>query len=142
MSDTPIPPDLESKAAAALEAESRTVSPQDVERVIQREAEIRDRFKSSGPLGRYIEDSKLFLAVLKDYWAGTYRTLPFWSISAIVAALLYVLNPFDLIPDMLPIVGQIDDIAVFIACLNLIELDLKKYKTWKLSSVADSTKLG
>jgi uncharacterized membrane protein YkvA (DUF1232 family) len=45
--------------------------------------------------------------------------------------LLYVFNPFDLMPDMLPVIGQLDDVAVMGACLALVEQDLLKYKVWK-----------
>ena len=37
-------------------------------------------------------------------------------------------NPFDLVPDMLPVIGQLDDVAVIGACLILVEQDLHKYK--------------
>ena len=40
-------------------------------------------------------------------------------------------NPFDLVPDMLPVIGQLDDVAVMGACLILVEQDLHKYKDWK-----------
>jgi uncharacterized membrane protein YkvA (DUF1232 family) len=51
-----------------------------------------------------------------------------WTLSAAVFALLYVLNPFDLIPDALPIVGVLDDAAVVSACLVLLEQDLYDYR--------------
>ena len=43
----------------------------------------------------------------------------------LVLALLYVLSPFDLIPDPFPVVGWVDDVAVGIgagaACLKSLE---------------------
>jgi uncharacterized membrane protein YkvA (DUF1232 family) len=48
--------------------------------------------------------------------------------------LLYVLNPLDLIPDFLPLVGQIDDAAVVAACLLMVRQDLHKYKKWKIGN--------
>jgi len=45
--------------------------------------------------------------------------------------LIYVLNPFDLVPDVLPVIGQVDDASVFAACLMLIQRDLNQYKKWK-----------
>ena len=48
-----------------------------------------------------------------------------------VFALLYVFNPFDLLPDVLPIIGAVDDAAVVGACLLLIERDLRQYRSWK-----------
>jgi uncharacterized membrane protein YkvA (DUF1232 family) len=51
--------------------------------------------------------------------------------AAIVAALLYVLSPIDLLPDFIPIVGYVDDALVVAACLALVEQDLINYKEWK-----------
>ena len=41
-------------------------------------------------------------------------------IVAAVFALLYVLNSFDLVPDVLPFIGVLDDAVVITACLMLI----------------------
>jgi len=48
-----------------------------------------------------------------------------------VFGLIYVLNPFDIIPDVLPILGVVDDATVIGAVLMLVERDLKKYRSWK-----------
>jgi uncharacterized membrane protein YkvA (DUF1232 family) len=45
-----------------------------------------------------------------------------------------VLNPLDLIPDFLPLVGQIDDAAVIAACLLMVRQDLHRYKKWKIAN--------
>jgi uncharacterized membrane protein YkvA (DUF1232 family) len=45
--------------------------------------------------------------------------------------LLYVFNPFDLVPDFLPLLGEVDDAAIISACLLVIEGDLNKYRTWR-----------
>ena len=71
------------------------------------------------------------IAIVKDYWSGGYRQVPYGAIASIVFTLIYVLNPFDLMPDMLPLIGQVDDVAVMGACLILVEQDLHKYKDWK-----------
>ena len=88
--------------------------------------------KTGGPLGRYIEDVKLLFSIVKDYVNGSYREIPWYSIAAIVAALLYVLSPIDLIPDIIPVVGFIDDAFVVAACLSMVESDLHIYKDWKI----------
>ena len=46
----------------------------------------------------------------------------------------YVLNPFDLVPDFIPLVGQIDDAAVVAACLLMVRQDLHRYKKWKIAN--------
>ena len=71
------------------------------------------------------------IAIVKDYWSRAYRQIPYGMIASIVFTLIYVLNPFDLMPDVLPVIGQLDDVAVLGACLILVEQDLHKYKDWK-----------
>ena len=110
---------------------AQNVTEKDVEKVINKSEEIQKKFSARGPLARFIEDGQLLLAIVRDYWAGAYRQVPYGVIASIVFALIYVLNPFDLVPDMLPIIGQVDDVAVLGACLMLVEQDLRKYKDWK-----------
>lgn len=103
----------------------------DLVKVVNKSEEIQKKFRSRGPLQRFIDDGKLLIAAVKDYWSGRYRRLPWGTVAAIVFTLLYVFNPLDLVPDVLPIIGEVDDAAVIAACLFLIEADLLKYKDWR-----------
>jgi uncharacterized membrane protein YkvA (DUF1232 family) len=111
---------------------SQNVTEKDVNNVINKSEELQNKFSVKGPLARFIEDGKLLIAIVKDYWSGAYRQIPYGVIASIVFTLLYVLNPFDIMPDMLPVIGQLDDVAVMGACLILVEQDLHKYKDWKV----------
>ena len=117
---------------------AQNVTEKDVEKVINKSEEIKRKFSTKGPLKRFIEDGQLLLSVVKDYWSGAYRQVPFGAIAAIVFTLIYVLNPLDLVPDVLPVIGQVDDAAVMGACLILVEQDLHKYKDWKQGQVLPS----
>ena len=114
---------------------AQNVTEKDVEKVISKSEEIQKKFSARGPLARFIEDGKLLISIVKDYWSGAYRNVPYGVIASSVFTLIYVLNPFDMVPDMLPVIGQLDDVAVMGACLILIEQDLHKYKDWKQSQV-------
>jgi uncharacterized membrane protein YkvA (DUF1232 family) len=78
-----------------------------------------------------LEDAKLLLALVRDYWTRDYRAVPYWVIGAAVFALLYVLSPFDLVPDTIPGLGQLDDAAVVSVCLALVRQELVKYAAWR-----------
>lgn len=122
------------EASKILEEGAKKVGDDDLAKVISKANEIEEKFKSHGPLGRFIKDVKLMISLVKDYFNGSYRELPWWTVAAVVAALLYVLNPVDIIPDFIPVIGYLDDAAVVGVCLLAIEQDLEKYKQWKIKN--------
>ena len=52
-------------------------------------------------------------------------------LAVIIGALLYLVKKKDLIPDNIPVVGLADDMAVPLAALKYIELDLNEYRRWR-----------
>lgn len=85
-------------------------------------------------LGRIIQDVRLALSLVRDYRNGSYRTVPVHTIVAVVLMLVYIFNPLDLIPDVLPIVGLIDDALAAALFLWFVERDLHAYGEWKKGS--------
>lgn len=116
------------------------ITDKDVEKVVDKSEEIKQKFVSRGPLKRFIEDAKLLIALIKDYRASRYRQVPYGIITAAVFALLYVFNPFDLVPDVLPFVGAVDDATVIGACLLMMEQDLNKFRHWKEGQAGNELK--
>src|SRR3990172_10732246 len=125
------PTQLEQADEEFVKESAKKISDKEIEKVVVKAEEIQRKFYSRGPLKRFIEDGGLLIGVVNDYWSKKYRRLPYGIIGAIVFTLIYVFNPFDLVPDILPIIGQIDDAAVVAACLLLVEQDLLAYKKWK-----------
>jgi uncharacterized membrane protein YkvA (DUF1232 family) len=84
-----------------------------------------------GLLARLLQNLKLLLPLIKDYWKGTYRDVSIKSIVIFVLGLAYIISPIDLIPDYILGLGQIDDVAILGLSLYFLEKDLLKYKEWK-----------
>ena len=110
---------------------STKMTENDIVKVVNKSDVIQKKFSSHGPLTRFIDDGKLLISAVKDYWTGAYRKWPWGTMAAVVFTLIYVFDPLDLIPDVLPIIGEVDDAAVVAACLYLVERDLLAYKQWK-----------
>ncbi len=81
-------------------------------------------------LKHVVEQAKIMLNMVKDYWTGSYREVPYWAISAVSLALLYVLNPADVVPDVLLGVGYLDDATVVAFCLKLVQREIERYQEW------------
>lgn len=122
---------LKSINAGFINKGAAGIGDDDVRKVVDREGDIKFKVFGSDLLQKFYEDVMLLVAMTRDYWNGIYRKIPWWVISSVVFALLYVLNPFDLIPDILPILGLTDDAAVLALCLTMTEKDILKYQDWK-----------
>lgn len=81
-------------------------------------------------LRRIWDDVRDMYAMLRDSLAGRY-SVPFRTIAAVAATLLYLANPLDLIPDFIPGVGYIDDVFIVTLCLRFIASDLQAYRRWR-----------
>lgn len=127
------------KANEQLNREAGKVHGKDVGDLLSRQKAIEEKVRNSGKLRRFGTDIRLMFSMLRDYWQGNYRNVPWKSIAAMVGALIYVLNPLDLIPDMLIGIGFLDDAGVVAACLALVESDLLRYAAWKEQSEQEVT---
>lgn len=118
-------------AEQQLREEAGKVRKNDLETLLKRQEAIEAKVKSSGRLERFSTDIKLMFSLIRDYWNGRYRTVPWKTIAAVAGALLYVMNPLDLIPDLIFGFGFLDDAGVVALCLKWVESDLHKYAAWK-----------
>ncbi|MBF2719636.1 DUF1232 domain-containing protein [Psychrobacter sp. NG254] len=112
-----------------------------LEYLLSKESKLKEKLEDSGYLEPFSDDLMLFMSLIKDYYKGDYRKIPFKTISAGVIGALYVLNPIDLIPDSIPFIGHIDDALVLKFCLKQAKKDLQKYKEWKQEQSNTKNKL-
>ncbi len=112
---------------------------EDVEKVVSNSKEIKAKMAKNKKFKRFLNDGKTMLSLLKDYWKKNYTETPWYAIASMVFTLLYVLNPLDLSPDYIPIVGYIDDVTVFSFALTLVNKDLVTYKKWKSEQIEKSS---
>lgn len=47
--------------------------------------------------------------------------VPVWTKAIPVMAFLYVISPFDFVPDLVPGLGQLDDLGIILAGMKLFE---------------------
>ena len=94
---------------------------------------------TTGKFSLILEDIKLFFALLKAYYEGRYTEIPWKTIVKMLSAIIYFVYIFDFIPDFIPVVGFLDDIALFAWVIKSIRGDLDKFKMWKEKQLIDET---
>ena len=85
----------------------------------------------SGPLAQVWEDLQLLFSLLKDWISKDYREIPLGSVIIILGCLIYLVNPIDIVPDIIPVLGHIDDVFIIGLVLSQVHADLQDYKKWK-----------
>lgn len=77
------------------------------------------------------DDAFLSLALIRDWATGRYAGISGKNLFLIGGALLYLLNPMDLIPDFIIGIGFLDDVAIFLTMIRRISEELEAYRVWK-----------
>lgn len=82
-------------------------------------------------LGQIAGALKWFLPMTRDVLSGRYRPVPWRAFSWMLAALLYLVSPLDLIPDVILLLGLVDDFFIVGWLLTRVDLALSDYRHWR-----------
>ena len=87
--------------------------------------------KQHGALHKLRGDFLELLGMIRAWASGKYSVVPWKSLVLGIAAVLYFVNPFDLVPDFLPLTGLVDDVAVLAYVLRSLQKDLARFRDWQ-----------
>jgi uncharacterized membrane protein YkvA (DUF1232 family) len=123
----------ENKIYDELRKKSSIVSDKDVNKVLRSEDNVKKRSDklNKNVFGKLLNQLSLSYEMIKDYKAKRYVDIPWRTIALIIGAVLYFVNPFDIIPDILPVIGFTDDAVAFAAVFRSVQGDLLRYCEWK-----------
>lgn len=81
---------------------------------------------------------KDMVALIRACADGRYREVPWGTLAGVTAAVLYFVSPIDAIPDLLPIIGYIDDAAIIGMGMKLFEQDIRLFRQWRKENVEET----
>jgi uncharacterized membrane protein YkvA (DUF1232 family) len=87
--------------------------------------------KHSAAIREIYADLQIILRLVKAWLAGDYKDISLKSIAILIGAILYFLNPFDAIPDAIPVVGYLDDVSVVAWVLKILKDEIEKFRLWE-----------
>ena len=73
------------------------------------------------------------LRLIRAYYRGEYRNVRFANLVLIIGAIIYVLDPWDLIPDWIPGLGFVDDATVLAFAVQKTREALDDFAAWEVT---------
>ena len=96
------------------------------------EESYRSGASRGGPFAAVMDDFRTLVRLVVAYARGNYRDIPPDSLALVVGGLLYVVSPLDLIPDVVPGIGYLDDAAVVGWVIKSVRQELDTFRAWEV----------
>ena len=129
MSEITITPEIEEAyETGKKEAEQILNNPDKMELFLQR---LEQKMDDIPMIGDKLSMVPVMISFIKSYVKNDYREAPVTVPISIVAALLYLISPKDIIKDSIPVIGLLDDIAVVYLAWRYVKKDIEKYQQWR-----------
>jgi len=93
-----------------------------------------DVLKGDKKFARFTSDLKTLLRLVRGILSGRYRRFPISSLALIVSGLLYFVWPLDLSPDVVPVLGLLDDVTLLAWIVSSVRKDLDLFRDWEASA--------
>jgi uncharacterized membrane protein YkvA (DUF1232 family) len=83
-----------------------------------------------------VQDQSMGLLRMLNAWMKReYTNVSPKAILAMLAAVIYFVNPFDLISDYLPVVGLMDDITLITYVVTTFNKEIERFMVWEQTTV-------
>lgn len=138
MATTPPRPDGEKIASSPLfknflsKAEAYLKQPLRIKQLLNDAYQKGSAKKDVGHLAHEAwESMQTLFRLVKASASGEYTGLPTPTVLAAVAVLIYFLSPIDIIPDFIPVVGLLDDVALMAWFTTTLKTEMDKFADWE-----------
>jgi len=115
---------------AAVDAQTCARDPQRMQKLVE-DAVGKINSLPRGPFAETWPYLMAMIRLVRDYTRAEYRDISEPNLVTIIAALIYFVSPFDVIPDWVPILGHIDDAFVVSLALKTVRADLDTFMAWE-----------
>jgi uncharacterized membrane protein YkvA (DUF1232 family) len=119
---------------ATSDAEAYARNPERLQKLVE-DAVGKINILPRGPFADTWPYLMAMIRVIRDYQRGEYRDMAAPKLLIIIAAIIYFVSPFDVIPDWIPVLGHIDDAFVVSLALKSVRADLDTYMAWETARI-------
>ncbi|QIX60002.1 DUF1232 domain-containing protein [Hymenobacter lutimineralis] len=81
--------------------------------------------------------ARTVVRLVRNYISGDYRQIETGTIVSALGVLLYTLSPVDLVPDFIPVVGFLDDLALLSWFVEKFQGEITRFREWEQTHAAE-----
>ena len=119
---------------ATSDAEAYAGDPQRVRKLLE-DAIGKLNVIPRGPFGDAWPYLLAMIRLARAHERSEYRDISTPKLLMVIAALIYFVSPFDVIPDWLPVLGHIDDAFVVTLALKSVRAELDTFMAWETARI-------
>ena len=93
--------------------------------------QLEDKLEEIPNVGNVLSNVPLMISMVKGYITKEYTEVSPKVIVTMLSAFVYLVKKKDIIPDNIPVLGQLDDIAVVGLALTFVEPELRAFEAWR-----------
>jgi uncharacterized membrane protein YkvA (DUF1232 family) len=86
------------------------------------------------PFGETWPYFQTMLRLIRAYYSGEYHEVTQSTLVILIAAVIYVVSPLDVIPDAIPAIGFLDDATVVALAVQRTRRDLDDFMLWEITA--------
>lgn len=115
---------------AAAQAESYAKDPERLRSLFE-QAKEKILGMPRGPFSDVWAYLMAMIRLVRAYYTGEYREIPWRSLTIIIGAMIYFVSPLDVIPDWIPVLGYVDDALIVGLAVKSVKDDLDAFMEWE-----------
>lgn len=94
-------------------------------------SQAEEKIKTLPLVGEDITNIPVIISMIKSYITKEYTEVSVKVIASVVSALIYLIKRKDVIPDSIPVLGLVDDVAVITLVMKLNKPEIDAFKAWR-----------
>lgn len=93
--------------------------------------------KNKGTLNKIWTELQALFRLVGAWVKGKYKDISWKSILICIAAIVYFVNPLDVLPDFIPFLGFLDDATVVGFVISSLKSEIEKFIAWEAGETAE-----
>ena len=98
--------------------------------------DLEEKLRQVPAIGETVSELPVMVSMVKSWIKKEYQVSP-KVLATMIGAFIYLVKKKDLIPDRIPVIGIVDDVAVLGLALKFVEKDVKAYKEFRTAAAEE-----